>query len=445
MTETFWFVIVGTLLIAMALADSSLRRLPITTAILYLLIGFSLGPTGIGFIQIDPLSERVLLERMTEIIVIISLFSAGLKLRTPLSSRRWAVPVRLAFGSMTLTVGMITLVGWVALDLPIGAAVLLGAILAPTDPVLATDVQVRRPTDQDRLRFGLTGEAGMNDGAAFPFVMLGMGLLGLHELGSYWWRWLAVDVLWAVAGGLAVGALFGTLIGRLVVYLRRRHREAVGVDDFLALGLIALSYGIALTIGTYGFLAVFAAGLSLRRIERRSTEGASPPVAVEATGEDEEEVATGAETAPAYMADAVLGFSDQLERIGTFAVVLLLGGMIPDWLFSPEVLTLIAVFFLVVRPIAVTIGLVGSWTTAMQRGLIGWFGIRGVGSVYYLMYAANRGLPAELANRLAIVTFATVAVSILVHGLSTRPLMGLYSQRHRRDRAPAGSMTGASE
>lgn len=414
----------------MALADSSLRRVPITTAILYLAAGLALGPFGFGIITIDPLDQRVFLERMTEIIVIISLFSAGLKLRTPLSSRRWAVPVRLAFGSMALTVGMISFVGWSVLGLPIGAAVLLGAILAPTDPVLATDVQVRKPTDRDRLRFGLTGEAGMNDGAAFPFVMLGLGLLGLHDLGPYWWRWLAVDVVWAVAGGLAIGALFGTLIGRLVIHLRREHREAVGVDDFLALGLIALSYGGALAIGTYGFLAVFAAGLALRRVERTSTEGTAPPAEVEESAGRTEGTATGIDSAPAYMAQAVLGFSDQLERIGTFAVVLLIGGMIPNWLFSVQVLILIAVFFFVIRPIAVWIGLIGSQTSMTQRGLISWFGIRGVGSVYYMTYAANHGLPQELANRLAIITLATVAVSIIVHGLSTRPLLTFYRRKH---------------
>jgi NhaP-type Na+/H+ or K+/H+ antiporter len=168
---------------------------------------------------------------------------------------------------MTLTVGMITLVGAFLLHLPWGAAILLGAILAPTDPVLASDVQVATPGDRDRLRFSLTGEAGLNDGTAFPFVMLGLGLLGLHPLGACGWRWLAVDVGWAVLGGLAVGGVLGTLVGRLVLYLRRAHQEAVGRDDFLVLGLITLSYGSALLLHTYGFLAVFAAALALRRIE----------------------------------------------------------------------------------------------------------------------------------------------------------------------------------
>ena len=199
------------------------------------------------------------------------------------------------------------------------ATVLLGAVLAPTDPVLASDVQVDHPTDGDRLRFSLTAEAGLNDGTAFPFVMLGLGLLGLHELGAGGWRWWTVDVAWAIGAGLVVGTLLGTLVGRLVIFLRREHREALGLDDFLALGLITLSYGVALLIHAYGFLAVFAAGLALRRIERRHAGEGEPPPAVEVAmaGENAEREATDPDTAPAYMAQAVLGFTEQLERIGT--------------------------------------------------------------------------------------------------------------------------------
>lgn len=201
MSFTTGFILIGLVFVAMALTGSILKRLPLTTALLYLVLGAVLGSLGVGWIRLDPLGQSALLERLTEVAVIVSLFSAGLKLRTPFTSGRWQTPVRLAFLAMAVTVALITLVGVYALGLPLGAAVLLGAVLAPTDPVLASDVQVESPEDQDQLRFGLTGEAGLNDGAAFPFVMLGLGLLGLHELGEGGWRWLAVDVLWACAGG----------------------------------------------------------------------------------------------------------------------------------------------------------------------------------------------------------------------------------------------------
>src|SRR5687768_2425331 len=246
MNFTIWYIVVGSLLVAVALAGTMLKRLPLTTSLLYLLVGVGLGPWGLNLIRIDPVAQAELLERLTEVAVIVSLFTAGLKLRLPLRDRLWWLPVRLASVSMVITVALIAAAGVWLLGLPVGAAVLLGAVLAPTDPVLASDVQVEHPTDRDRLRFGLTGEAGLNDGTAFPFVMLGLGLLGLHELGAMGWRWLVVDVLWAAAAGLGVGWALGWGVGRVVVWLRREYKEALGLDDLLALGLIALAYGVAL-------------------------------------------------------------------------------------------------------------------------------------------------------------------------------------------------------
>lgn len=433
MSADLWYVVVGLLLVAMALSDSVLRRLPLTTPMLYLAGGVLLGPVGLGLLVLDPVANAVLLERVAEIVVIISLFAAGLKLRAPLSERRWVVPVALAFGAMTLTVGLITLAGWLLLGLPLGAAVLLGAVLAPTDPVLASDVQVGEATDRDRLRFSLTAEAGLNDGTAFPFVMLGLGLLGLHEIGGWGWRWWAVDVGWAIVAGLAVGAVLGTLVGRLVIHLRKEHQEALGLDDFLALGLITLSYGVALGIHSYGFLAVFAAGLAVRRIERQHTGDADPPPAVEAVAESEEaeEEATDPDTAPAYMAQAVLGFSEQLERIGTVGVVLLVGAMLAVDRIPSDVLWFAPLLLLVIRPLAVAPVLLPSGLTLHQRLLVSWFGIRGIGSVYYLAYAVARGVPEPEARLLMGVVLGVVATSIIVHGLSVKPLIRRYTGRHR--------------
>lgn len=426
---TEWYVLVGLLLVAMAMADSVLRRLPLSTALLYLAMGIALGPLGFDLLDLDPVESSDLLERIAEVVVIISLFAAGLKLRAPLSDRRWALPAALATVSMTLTVGAITLVGWGLVGLPLGAAVLLGAVLAPTDPVLASDVQVEAPADRDRLRFALTGEAGLNDGTAFPFVMLGLGLLGLHEIGPGGWRWWTVDLFWAVLAGLAVGTFLGTLIGRLVVYLRKAHREAVGLDDFLALGLISLAYGAAHVLHAYGFLAVFAAGVALRRIERQHTGDEEPPPDVEAAArsEEAEEVATDPDVAPAYMAQAVLGFSEQLERIGTVAAVLLVGVMLEPGMFVAPVLWFVPLLLLVVRPLAVAPVLAATHRTPLQRVLVAWFGIRGIGSLYYLFYAVSRGVPEDVSRVLVTLTLCVVASSVVVHGLSVTPLMRMYA------------------
>jgi NhaP-type Na+/H+ or K+/H+ antiporter len=437
-----WAVVVGGLLVIMGLGGSALRHLPLSTAMLYLPVGLAIGPAGLALVSIDAVSSAKLLEHLTEAVVVVSLFTVGLKLSVALDDPRWRLPLRLAIASMAVTVGLIAAIG-VAIGLPLGAAVLLGAILAPTDPVLASDVQVADPQDRDRLRVALTGEGGLNDGTAFPFVMLGLGLLGLHPLGELGWRWLAVDVAWAVGGGLAIGAALGTLVGRLVLHLRRRHRQAVGYDDFLALGLIGLAYGGALLATTYGFLAVFAAGVALRRVERRETHAGRhaadvpmPPgevVAEQALTNptppiDADHVAVHPAHAPAFMAHAMLGSNEQLERIGEVAAVVLVGVLLWTVEWSRVPWWFVPVLFLAVRPVSVAIGLAGSGTPAAQRRLIGWFGIRGIGSLYYLGYAMTHGLDPELARTLVALTLAAVVASIVVHGVSVTPLMARYER-----------------
>jgi NhaP-type Na+/H+ or K+/H+ antiporter len=440
MNTTLWYVIAGAVFVMMALASSLLKRLPLSTSLLYLVLGVGIGPLGLGLLHVDPVTHAGYLERLSEIAVLISLFAAGLKLRASLRDRVWRVPLRLAFGAMLITVALIAWIGVAALGLPLGAAILLGAVLAPTDPVLASDVQVEDPTDRDRLRFGLTGEAGLNDGAAFPFVILGLALLGGEQLGQLGWRWLLIDVLYAGAGGLATGWLLGTLVGRVVIYLRREHREAVGLDDFLALGLIALAYGVGHLVHVYGFLAVFAAGLALRHLELKANEEKPPEasqVIVDASATD---TATDAEHAPAYMAQAILGFNEQLERIAEVAMVLLLGSLLIPLLPSipAEARWFIPLLLLAIRPAAVIISLIGTGVRAPEQALIAWFGIRGIGSVYYLMYAITHGLPEEYTPPLLGITIATIVASIVVHGISVTPLMQRY-RRSSEARRPVAS------
>lgn len=431
MTTTLWFIIFGAVFTLMGLSASVVRRLPLTASLLYLALGVALGPHVLGFFRLDPLKDAGILERVTEIIVIVSLFAAGLKLRIAWDDAMWKLALRLAIVSMILTVGLIAFVGVAFLKLPLGAAVLLGGILAPTDPVLASDVQVKSPHDRDRLRFSLTGEAGFNDGTAFPFVMLGLGLLGLHDIGEFGAKWFLVDVLWAVSGGLLIGAGLGIGVSHLVMWRRRRHKETVILDDFMALGLIALSYGISLLAHSYGFLAVFAAGLAMRRSERRMTGEKAPAQVKElaALGSQDEVIASSPEKVPAYTAQAILFFNEQLERLGEAGMVILLGGMV---VLTPSALQdawFLPVLFLLIRPVSVAIGLWGSAIPATQTRLIAWFGIRGIGSLYYLMYAVERGLAPELAARLTSLVLITVGASVLLHGLSVTPLMNRHSRK----------------
>jgi len=324
------------------------------------------------------------------------------------------------------------------LGLSPGAGILLGAILAPTDPVLASDVQVVEVNDRDRLRFCLTGEGGLNDGAAFPFVMLGLGLLGLHDLGAGQWRWFIFDVLWPISGGLLIGGALGSLIGKLVVTLRSRHKVSVGLDEFLALGLIALTYGTSVLCQTYGFLAVFAAGLALQRVQERSVAPDTSSTVYVATPQEctiPETTATHPKYASAFMHQAVQGFNEQLERIAEVVVVLVVGAMLAYAPMPDGILWFSLLLFLVVRPVSVWLGLIGAPVSDDQRILISWFGIRGIGSVYYLMFAINHGLPHAMANVIASLTLSMVTLSIVIHGISVTPLMRIYFRRKARRQA----------
>jgi NhaP-type Na+/H+ or K+/H+ antiporter len=260
--------------------------------------------------------------------------------------------------------------------------------------------------------------------------MLGLGLVGAHELGTYGWRWLAVDLVWAVGAGLGIGALCGAGVGKLVLYLRSVHREAVGLDEFLALGLIALSYGIALLLDAYGFLAVFAAGLSVRGLERQHSDGTAGAGARK-SGASTEEQATDPRTAPAHMTEAVLSFNEQLERLGEVAVVIVVGALLADIEAAGPGILLAVVLFIVIRPVATGLTLIRTPLSNPQRAFIAWFGVRGIGSIYYLTYALAHGLPVPEARMLADITLVVVAASIVLHGVSVTPLMELYAARMR--------------
>lgn len=423
MSQAEWALFVGALLVTMVLAGTLLQRLPLSSAMVYLALGWLLGPAAMNVLRPDPAVHAAALAPLAEGALLISLFAVGMQLGVPLRDQRWRLPLRLAFVSMAVMVALVAAVGVWLLGLTPGAAVLLGAILAPTDPVLASDLRAESGTQPDRLAFSLTAEGGLNDGAAFPFVMLGLGLLGLHELGDGLWRWWAIDMLWATAAGTAIGALLGAGAGRLVVHLRSRHDEAVGRDEFLALGLVGMAWGTAQLAQASGFLAVLAAGLALRRVRERPRADTRPLPAGEPAGHAYATLATHSHHASATMRDSVQVFNEQLEKLAELALVLMVGAMLAyakplpaAWWFVPLVLA-------VLRPLSAFVSTAGERLSTAHQGMTGWFGIRGIGSVFYLLFALRQGLDAPLADTLVSLTLWTVAASIVVHGLTAQPLM----------------------
>jgi NhaP-type Na+/H+ or K+/H+ antiporter len=432
MSEALWFVLVGGLLLARGLTASLLRRLPVTPAIIYLAVGLLVGPTALNLFHFNPLRESALLEVLTEVAVLISLFSAGVKMPAPISFARWRAPVLLASVSMAVSVGLVAAFAYYLLGLSLGAAVLLGAILAPTDPVLATDVQTRHPGDRDQLRFTLTCEAGMNDGSTFPFVMLGLGLLGLHELGDFGLRWALVDVLWATAAGVAIGVVSGVALAHAGWKLRGHPPRHELMDDFLGLGMIGVVYGLSVLVDAWGFLAVFFGAVALRQTELKLAGAAADEPDHLRTDHDISEAENAlpdSDPAPTVSGGSLI-FKEHLERLSELMLVLLIGGTLFVNSWSWRAVGLALFLFVVARPVSVFIGLLGTRTSWPMRGMAGWFGVRGIGSLYYLMYAIQHGLPEDLALDLVGLTLIAVTLSILVHGISVKPLMSRFS-RHR--------------
>jgi sodium/hydrogen antiporter len=436
MTNAAWFVLIGALLLAMGLTSSLLKRSAVTSAIIYLIVGLLVGPTALNLFHFNPLKQSALLEVLTEVAVLISLFAAGIKVPAPFTLARWQASILLATVAMGITVGLVAAFGHYVLGLSPGVAVLLGAIVAPTDPVLATDVQIRHPGDRDQLRFNLSCEAGMNDGSAFPFVVLGMGLLGLRDLGDlgdFGLRWALIDVLWATLGGIVIGVVAGVALARVGGMLRRAPYKHELMDDFLGLGLIGVVYGVSVMVHAWGFLAVFFAAVALRQTEMTQAKAAQRPVGGSALVHP---APTGhAPKAPDQLAVAMVSegslvFKEHLERLSEVVLVLLVGGSLFLDSWTREAVALALFLFFVARPLSVFVALLGVRTPLRMKAMAAWFGVRGIGSLYYLMYAIQRGLPEPVALKLVQMTLIVVTLSILLHGTSVKPLMDRFWRRH---------------
>jgi NhaP-type Na+/H+ or K+/H+ antiporter len=428
MNAPLWYVFAGCMLVLVALSSTVIERSPASPAMVYLALGMLAGPLGADVVRLDLAAEAPLIELLAELAVLISVFVAGLKMATSIEDGRWALPVRLAFLTLTFTIALVASIAVFGCGFGLALAILLAAIVAPTDPVLASDVHVSHERDRDKLRFSLTGEAGLNDGTAFPFVMLGLTLAAHAQSPALWLNWIALDLLWPVVGGLALGALCGTVVGHVVVYLRTRHAQALGLDEFLALGLIALAYGLAVLLATYGFLAVFAAGLALRRIATPPGAQPPPPSTLSAPRSAKDPA-----TAPAVLAKAMLDLNTSLERLAEVGIVFLTGVLIGTVPLTAEAVIIGVLLLFVVRPASVALTLFRTDTTIAHRALIGWFGVRGVGSLYYLAYAASHGLAGSDIPRLGAIVLFCIAASVVVHGISVTPLMRWYDT-HRRSR-----------
>jgi NhaP-type Na+/H+ or K+/H+ antiporter len=327
--EATWFLVIGSLLIGVGLARGFIARLPLTGAIVYLVAGFILGPAGVGLLNLDLHRDAHVLRILTETGLVISLFAIGLFLRVPLTDRLWLLPLRLAGPAMLVTVAIIAAFGRYGLGLSLGAALVQAGALAPTDPVLANELRVREAGDDEPLRFALSAEGGCNDGAAYPFALLGLSLLNAGPYAHTHRLSFAGSIVWGIASSVVIGALLGSAVVSVVTRLRTRYGEAVGLEGFFALGLMAVCYGAALLAHGYAFIAVFVAGVSLRRQELQATGETAPnEVLGDVERADRKEASTDPELAHAYMAESMMSFAVEIERIVELALMLLIGSVV---------------------------------------------------------------------------------------------------------------------
>lgn len=436
-----WTAATGGLLLIMSLASGWISRSPVSTFGLYLAAGILCGPWALDLLRIDVVDHSELVGRVTEIAMAASLFITGLKLRLPFKTRSWRMGARLAFPAMLLTVGGVTAAAHYMLGFDWPLALAFGAIVAPTDPVLASLISVNDASDNDDLRVALSSEAGMNDGSALPILILAMMLLtsGGALTGTEWRHWALVDVLWALLGGLGIGFVMGRLVGLLATLLRSKQHD-VAPNDFLALALIALSYAAAQSLEASGFLAAFAAGVGLRRAEIKVISRHPPeeisdndtyPPAEELVNPNQRHMIN--DSGPAHSVGLVVGdalaFGDIMERIFAAAIVIVLGiTLAQHWDYQG--LLMAAMLFIVIRPLSVWIVSMGTGTPALRRWLLGWLGIRGIGSINYIAYAYTHGLGSGPdATRMVDIAFTVIAASVIVHGITVTPLLNLRQAR----------------
>lgn len=390
---------VGAAVLGAAVLPMLLSGRPLSFPIIYVALGMAVFALPLRLPPIDPLAEGELVQRLTEFAVIVSLMGAGLKLDRPVGWKSWNTTWRLLAVTMPLTIAGVALLGWWVVGLAPAAALLLGSALAPTDPVLAGDVQVGPPGSEgeDEVRFGLTSEAGLNDGLAFPFTNAAIAMAAASGgLGSWFWGWFGDDVVLKLVVGVAVGYAGGRAIGAVLFRLATTRRIAESTEGFVALGSTLLVYGVTELCHGYGFIAVFVAAVVMRSHER-----------------DHE------------YHEVLHASSESVERLASAGLLVLLGGAVVDGALSaltPAGVAVGLVLVLVVRPLAGWVALARAGVPGPQRWALAFFGIKGIGSIYYLAYALNEG-DIPQAEELWAITAFVILISVVLHGVSAAPAM----------------------
>lgn len=405
-TYLICITIIGIASLGMAWMPSLTKKTKISYAIVYVLIGMLVYALIPVLPSANPLEHEVFTLHLTEMVVIISIMGTGLKIDEPFSIKTWTVPFRLVTITMLISIAAVALVTWYFFNINLATAILLGAVLAPTDPVLASDVQVGPPMDdsKDNTRFTLTAEAGMNDGMAFPFTWLAISLASISgTVQQKLLSWMWMDVLYRIAAAVLIGYVVGKLIAYLVIYLPEKENFVVIRDGFVGISITLAVYGITEMVQGYGFIAVFVTAITLRN----------------------------AEMGHKYH-KKLHRFTDQIEKILVAIVLILFGGAIISGILKPltgawAIFGL--VFLLVIRPITALVSMIGIPYHIKEKMAVSFFGIRGIGSFFYLAFALIE-TKFDKPRELWAVTSFIVLASILIHGFSATTVIKEISGKY---------------
>jgi NhaP-type Na+/H+ or K+/H+ antiporter len=395
-----YITIIGIAALGMAWMPSVTRKTHISYSIIYVLIGILL----YSLLDIkpppNPMDHQVVTLHLTELVVIISLMGTGIKIDQPFSFKTWRVPLLLVTITMLLCIAAIALLAYYVLHLDLASSILLGAVLAPTDPVLASDVQVGPPLEEEvnDVRFAITAEAGLNDGMAFPFVWLAVAAAATMGFTTENMSlWLARDVLYKFVAGIVCGIVLGRLLAYFIFHLPQRLKFIVIRDGFVGVAATLLVYGVTELLHGYGFFAVFVAAITLRNYENQHKYHKK-----------------------------LHDFTDQVERILVAIVLILFGGSIVNgilqYLTWPMALIGIAVVLLV-RPLLGLLTLLFVKQPFKEKLAISFFGIRGIGSFFYLSFALHQTYFVYSKELWSLVAFI-VLLSLMIHGVTATSTMG---------------------
>jgi len=406
-----FLLICGIAFLLGALFPVIFKRNFISLPMLQVSFGLMMGYWWTSLSFLDPIDNGMLIEKLTEIVVLVSLVGAGIKIDTELSWQLWRPTVRLLLITMPIGIFAMAVLGYYAFGLSLGAAILLGAVLAPTDPVLASSIQVGPPNTggEDTPRFTLTSEAGLNDGLAFPFVYLAIKIAEAFSEGQAFtydmlWSWFTHDVLWKIGAGVVVGVLVGKAMAKVV--FSKHTRDTTISQGYVVIALTLVAYGVAEYVHSYGFIAVFVAAFAFRRSECEHSYH-----------------------------QKLHDFAEQTEGLLMSLVLVIFGMFLGQGLQSGIELTwrvyiVSFTFLLLIRPIGGFIALSGLNLPHTEKYAISALGIRGIGTLYYLSYALNKDFFAdEDALKLWIVCSIVILASIFIHGLSAARLLKLTPQK----------------